>query len=82
MVFTRPPDRPAQDGRLAIEAVRLGERLDADHGADPGGLVSIGTCRNCGYLIYEAHGRAWRHLPSVEERDQARQWLAAHANRA
>jgi hypothetical protein len=79
MASTRPPDRPDHDaGRRALEAVRLGAMLDANHRADPGGLRSIGTCRSCGYLIFEAHGRDWRHLPSVEERDQAGRWLAAH----
>jgi hypothetical protein len=73
----RPEQGPAA-GRLALEAVRLGEMLDANHPADPGGLQSIGTCRTCGYLIFEAHGRTWRHLPSVEERDVAGRWLATH----
>ncbi|MGH9078710.1 MAG: hypothetical protein ACRDYE_01290 [Acidimicrobiales bacterium] len=65
---------------MAVDAVRLGEMLDANHAAEPGGLQSIGTCRNCGYLIFEAHGSGWRHLPSVEERDQAGKWLVMHPN--
>jgi hypothetical protein len=76
------PEHPVQHepatGRLMLEAVRLGEMLDANHAAEPGGLQSIGTCRNCGYLIFDAHGRGWRHLPSVEERDEAEKWLAMH----
>jgi hypothetical protein len=79
MTSNTPPDRSVEDtGQLAREAVRLGEMLDANHPADPGGLQSIGTCRNCGYLIFEAGDDGWRHLPSVEERDQAGMWLAAH----
>jgi hypothetical protein len=65
-------------GAPALEAVRLGERLDANHPADPGGLQSIGTCRKCGYLIFESHGRGWKHLPSVEEREKAGKWLTMH----
>jgi hypothetical protein len=75
-------EHPVRDdhaaGASALDAIRLGERLDANHPADPGGLQSIGTCRNCGYLIFEAHGRGWKHLPSVEERDRAGKWLAMH----
>jgi hypothetical protein len=75
------PNGPAAT-RLALEAVRLGEMLDANHPAEPGGLQSIGTCRTCGYLIFQAAGNDWRHLPSVEERDTAGRWLAAHQNNA
>jgi hypothetical protein len=68
--------------KLAVEAVRLGELLDANHPAEPGGLQSIGTCRTCGYLIFQAHGNGWRHLPSVEERTTAGRWLAVHQHPA
>ncbi len=69
-----PPDSAV----LAREAIRLGEALDQNHAAEPGGLQSIGTCRTCGYLIFQAHDNGWRHLPSVEEREHAGRWLAAH----
>ena len=87
MDTTGQPDRhgPPQEqqgrpgpGVLAREAVQLGEALDANHPPEPGGLQSIGTCRNCGYLIFEDRGDGWRHLPSVEERARAGRWLAAH----
>ena len=64
--------------RSAIEAIRLGDMLDANHPAEPGGLQSIGTFRTCGYLIFESRDRGWRHLPSVEEREKAGKWLATH----
>lgn len=81
LVSPEHPDRHDQaPGQLALEAVRIGMMLDANHAAEPGGLQSIGTCRNCGYLIFEAHGNGWRHLPSVEERDKAEIWLAKHAS--
>lgn len=80
MASTQHPDRHVDAGELALEAIRLGARLDDNHPADPGGLESIGTCRNCGYLIFEGHSNGWRHLPSVEELDTAGRWLAAHPN--
>lgn len=80
MAASEPSDQHGRAAQLALEAVRLGELLDANHRADPGGLQSIGTCRNCGYLIFEAHGAGWRHLPSVEERSRAGQWLAMHGS--
>ena len=78
MASTPHPQRDHHAGQLALEAVRLGERLDANHPADPGGLESIGTCRKCGYLIFDARGRGWQHLPSVEELDTGGRWLADH----
>ncbi len=79
-------EQPHPDGRaankIALEAVRLGERLDANHPAEPGGLQSIGTCRRCGYLIFDSRDRGWRHLPSVEELEKARSWLAMHQHDA
>ncbi len=75
------PNGPAAT-KLALEAVRLGEMLDANHPAEPGGLQSIGTCRTCGYLIFQAGDNEWRHLPSVEERDTAGKWLATHQHDA
>jgi hypothetical protein len=74
-------DRRDQAARQrALEAVRLGMMLDEHHSAEPGGLQSIGTCRICGFLIFEAHGEGWRHLPSVEELDKATTWLKRHSD--
>jgi hypothetical protein len=63
---------------MALEAVRLGTTLNADHCADPGALQSIGTCRMCGFLSYQANDGNWKHVPAIEEREDAEKWLRQH----
>jgi hypothetical protein len=65
-------------GTRALTAVRLGSTLNADHSADPGALRSIGTCRICGFLSYQTNDGTWKHVPAVEECEDADQWLRQH----
>jgi hypothetical protein len=61
------------------EAREIGHELDADHAAEPGGLMQIGTCRTCGLLIARSRRGTWSHRPSVGEIDAAQSWLLRHA---
>jgi len=65
-------------GAKALEAVRLGTALNADHRADPGALRSIGNCRMCGILSYQANDGEWKHVPAIEECDEAEKWIRQH----
>ena len=62
-------------GARALEAVRVGATLNADHSADPGELRSIGTCRMCGIFCYQAPDGTWKHVPAIEECDDADNWI-------
>ena len=67
---------PADDvGAKALEAVKVGATLNADHRADPGGLRSIGTCRICRIFCYQTQDGTWKHVPSIEECDHAEYWI-------
>jgi hypothetical protein len=77
------PDRSVLDvGAKALEAVRLGTTLNADHRADPGALRSIGTCRICGILSYQTNDGSWRHVPAIEECDGVDRWIRQHTDMA
>jgi hypothetical protein len=65
-------------GTKALEAVKLGTALDADHRADPGALRSIGTCRMCGILSYQANDGTWKHVPAIEECHEVDTWIRQH----
>jgi len=65
-------------GARALEAVKLGTTLDADHRADPGSLHSIGSCRMCGILSYQSGDGTWKHVPAIEECDEAGRWIRQH----
>jgi len=62
-------------GTKALEAVRVGATLNADHHADPGALRSIGTCRICRIFCYQTQDGTWKHVPAVEECEQADNWI-------
>ncbi len=68
----------ADVGAKALVAVKLGVALNADHRADPGALRSIGTCRMCGILSYQANDGTWKHVPAIEECDEAETWIRQH----
>jgi hypothetical protein len=77
------PRRPGEGvSAKALDAVRLGASLDADHRADPGALRSIGTCRICGILSYEASGGPWKHVPAVDECGKVDNWVRQHQQMA
>jgi hypothetical protein len=65
-------------GAKALEAVKVGMTLNADHRADPGSLRSIGTCRICGILSYQANDGTWKHVPAIEECEGADAWIRRH----
>jgi hypothetical protein len=65
-------------GAKALEAVKVGITLNADHRADPGPLRSIGTCRVCGILSYQANDGTWKHVPAIEECEGADAWIRQH----
>jgi hypothetical protein len=67
-----------EEGTRALEAVRLGSTLDADHRADPGALRSIGTCRMCGILSYQANDGVWKHVPAIDECTEVENWIRQH----
>jgi hypothetical protein len=78
-----PEQSRADVGARALEAVKLGSTLNADHSADPGGTVrSIGACRMCGVLSYQASTGTWKHVPAIEECDDAVEWLRQHRHLA
>ncbi len=77
-----PRDSRAEVGTKALEAVKLGIALDADHRADPGALRSIGTCRMCGILSYQANDGMWKHVPAIEECDEVDYWIRQHQQMA
>jgi hypothetical protein len=68
----------ADVGAKALEAVRLGSALNTDHRADAGALRSIGNCRLCGILSYQANDGTWKHVPAIEECDEAETWIRQH----
>jgi hypothetical protein len=76
------PDQARGDRVRALDAVRLGLSLDADHGPDPGALDSIGTCRICGILSYQANDGTWKHVPAIEECGKVDNWVRQHQQMA
>jgi hypothetical protein len=75
-------DSRVEAGTKALEAVKLGTALDEDHRADPGALRSIGTCRMCGILSYQANDGVWKHVPAIEECDEVDRWIRQHQQMA